>query len=285
MTKNFRIQEKWRAIKKQGIVVKISAILILLFVVAAICAPICTPYSPTELSLLDQMKPPSSEHLLGTDNLGRDVLTRIIYGARISLTTSLLSGIIAAALGLFLGLLAGYMGGAVGQVIMRLTDAQLSLPPIVLIMVLATLFGGGVQGVSIVIGISMMPTYIRMMYGMVLSLKEQDYICAARLVGKSQTSIMFRHLLPNCFPSLIVLFTMNLGSSIMIESSLSYLGIGIAPPTPAWGSMVSEGYRYIVTNPSLALLPGVCVILVVVSFNIVGDALRDALDPRLRGKL
>lgn len=274
-----------RAFAKHGVVIKAAAVLIVMFVLAAVFAPVLTQYTPFEQSLLDRLQYPSKEHLLGTDNLGRDVFSRIIYGARISLTASLLSGIIAAALGLAFGLLAGYVGGIVGQAVMRLTDAQLSLPPIVLIMVLATLFGGGVQGVSIVIGISMMPTYIRMMYGMVLSLKEQDYVCAAKLVGKRGPSIMLRHLLPNCFPSLIVLFTMNLGQAMMIESSLSYLGIGITPPTPAWGSMVAGGYTSLLTNPLLSILPGICVILVVVAFNIVGDALRDTLDPRLRGKL
>lgn len=152
-------------------------------------------------------------------------------------------------------------------------------------MVLAMVFGGGVAGVSIVIGLSMFPSYARVSYGMVLSLRENDYVTAARLVGQSKRKILFKHLLPNCFPSLIVLFTMNLGTAIMLESSMSYLGVGITPPTPAWGSMVSEGYKCLLTNPMVAILPGICVILIVVAFNIVGDGLRDAIDPRLRGKL
>ena len=259
--------------------------LIIVFVLGAIFAPILTKYEPTEQHLSDQFSKITPEHPLGADHLGRDLLTRLLYGARVSLLTSLLSTAIAAIIGLTLGLIAGYFGGFLGQAIMRIMDAQLSIPPLVLTMVLATLFCGGVVGVSIVIGISMVPTYVRMVNAMVISLKNNDYVIAAKLVGQSNAKILIRHLLPNCFPSLIVLITMNLGNAIMLESSLSYLGIGITPPTPAWGSMVSEGYNYLMNYPLIAILPGLCVMLTVVAFNIVGDALRDTLDPRLRGKL
>lgn len=269
----------------RGIIVKICSAIIVIFVLAAILAPILTPYEPSKQTLTAVLQHSSRDHLLGTDDLGRDLLTRILYGARISLITSLLSSLIAAALGTFLGLVAGYFGGFLSQVIMRLIDAQLSIPPLVLTMVLAMVFGGGVTGVSIVIGLSMFPSYTRVSYGQVLALKENDYVTAARLVGQRKFKILLHHLLPNCFPSLIVLFTMNLGTAIMLEASMSYLGIGITPPTPAWGSMVSEGYKYLLSNPMVAILPGLCVLLVVVAFNIVGDALRDAIDPRLRGKL
>lgn len=280
-----KFRQTVRVFFSRGIIVKICFGIIVLFVMAAIFAPVLTQYDPEKQSLLEKLQGPSIAHLLGTDNLGRDLLTRILFGARISLLSSLLSSMIAAALGTTLGLIAGYFGGILSQVIMRIIDAQLSIPPLVLTMVLAMVFGGGVAGVSIVIGISMFPSYARVSYGMVLSLKENDYVTAARLVGQSKRKILFKHLMPNCFPSLIVLFTMNLGTAIMLESSLSYLGIGITPPTPAWGSMVSEGYKYLLTNPMVAILPGLCVLLVVVAFNIVGDGLRDAIDPRLRGKL
>ena len=253
--------------------------------VLAVLAPVLAPYPPTEQSLREALQKPSAAHWFGTDNLGRDLLSRILYGARISLISSLLSSLIAAAIGTFLGLVAGYFGGLLSQVIMRVIDAQLSIPPLVLTIVLAMVFGGGITGVSVVIGLSMFPSYARVSYAQVLALKENDYVMAAQLVGQSERKIMFTHLLPNCFPSLIVLFTMNLGTAIMLEASMSYLGVGITPPTPAWGSMVSEGYKYLVSNPAIAILPGICVLLVVISFNIVGDSLRDALDPRLRGKL
>ena len=282
---NSRFHQNIRVFFSRGFMSKICFGIIIVFVVLAVLAPVLAPYPPTEQSLTEALQKPSATHWFGTDNLGRDLLSRILYGARISLISSLLSSLIAAAIGTFLGLVAGYFGGLLSQGIMRVIDAQLSIPPLVLTIVLAMVFGGGITGVSVVIGLSMFPSYARVSYGQVLALKENDYVMAAQLVGQSERKIMFTHLLPNCFPSLIVLFTMNLGTAIMLEASMSYLGVGITPPTPAWGSMVSEGYKYLVSNPAIALLPGICVLLVVISFNIVGDSLRDALDPRLRGKL
>ncbi|WP_270848856.1 ABC transporter permease [Ruthenibacterium lactatiformans] len=282
---NSRFHQNIRVFFSRGFMSKICFGIIIVFVVLAVLAPVLAPYPPTEQSLTEALQKPSATHWFGTDNLGRDLLSRILYGARISLISSLLSSLIAAAIGTFLGLVAGYFGGLLSQVIMRVIDAQLSIPPLVLTIVLAMVFGGGITGVSVVIGLSMFPSYARVSYAQVLALKENDYVMAAQLVGQSERKIMFTHLLPNCFPSLIVLFTMNLGTAIMLEASMSYLGVGITPPTPAWGSMVSEGYKYLVSNPAIALLPGICVLLVVISFNIVGDSLRDALDPRLRGKL
>ena len=282
---NSRFHQNIRVFFSRGFMSKICFGIIIVFVVLAVLAPVLAPYPPTEQSLTEARQKPSATHWFGTDNLGRDLLSRILYGARISLISSLLSSLIAAAIGTFLGLVAGYFGGLLSQVIMRVIDAQLSIPPLVLTIVLAMVFGGGITGVSVVIGLSMFPSYARVSYAQVLALKENDYVMAAQLVGQSERKIMFTHLLPNCFPSLIVLFTMNLGTAIMLEASMSYLGVGITPPTPAWGSMVSEGYKYLVSNPAIALLPGICVLLVVISFNIVGDSLRDALDPRLRGKL
>lgn len=282
---NSRFHQNIRVFFSRGFMSKICFGIIIVFVVLAVLAPVLAPYPPTEQSLTEALQKPSATHWFGTDNLGRDLLSRILYGARISLISSLLSSLIAAAIGTFLGLVAGYFGGLLSQVIMRVIDAQLSIPPLVLTIVLAMVFGGGITGVSVIIGLSMFPSYARVSYAQVLALKENDYVMAAQLVGQSERKIMFTHLLPNCFPSLIVLFTMNLGTAIMLEASMSYLGVGITPPTPAWGSMVSEGYKYLVSNPAIALLPGICVLLVVISFNIVGDSLRDALDPRLRGKL
>ena len=283
--KNSQFRQTLRVFFGRGVIAKISFCIVVIFILVAIFAPYLTPYEPEKQELLDKLQGPSAAHLLGTDNLGRDLLTRILYGARISLISSVLSSLIAAALGTLLGLIAGFFGGFLSQVIMRVVDAKMSIPPLVLTMVLAMVFGGGVAGISIVIGISMFSSYTRVSYGMVLSLRENDYVTAAMLVGQSKAKILFKHLLPNCFPSLIVMFTMNLGSAIMMEASLSYLGIGITPPTPAWGSMVSEGYKYLLTNPMVSIIPGLCVLLVVVSFNILGDGLRDAIDPRLRGKL
>lgn len=293
MENQIKTKSKFRQTMKvflgRGILVKICFGLIIFFVLVALIAPAITPYTPTQQSLRDALQGPSVKHLLGTDQLGRDVLTRLMYGARVSLVCSVLSSLISAIIGTVLGLIAGYFGGIIGQIIMRFIDAQLSIPPLILSMVLAStfvlIFGGNLIAVSLVIGLSRFASYVRIVNGLVLSLKKNDFVIASSLVGQSETKILFSHLLPNCFPSIIVLFTMNLGGAIMMESSLSFLGIGITPPTPAWGGMVNEGYTYLISNPSLAILPGLCVLIVVMAFNIVGDGLRDALDPRLRGKL
>ena len=278
-------RSRFRVMFSRGILSKISFVIIVLFILAAILAPVLTPYTPYEQSLEEAMSPCSSKYLLGTDNLGRDFLTRLLYGARISLCTSLVSSLWAAVLGTVLGLMSGYLGGIFNQVIMRITDAMISIPPLITNMILAAAIGGNIFGISFVIGVSIVPNYIRMVNGLVLSLRENDYVVASRVIGQKPWKIMLGHLLPNCFASLIVIFTMNLGNAIMLESNLSFLGIGLTAPTPAWGAMVSEGYRYLIRQPRLAILPGLCVMIIVIAFNIVGDSLRDALDPRLRGKL
>ena len=288
MDKNMRksaFRNTLRVFFARGPIVIICSVIVFLFFFAAIFAPILTPYTETQQDLINNFAKPSAEHLFGTDSLGRDVFTRILYGARVSLITSLISSVLALVVGSFLGMLAGYLEGAVGQLIMRITDAQLSLPPLIVSMTLATALGGGIWGVSIVIAISILPTYVRMVNGLVLTIKNNDYVVVAPLVGQTSFQVLYKHLFPNCFPSLIVLFTMNLGGAIMLESSLSFLGIGITAPVPAWGSMVSDGYQYLFKAPSLAIVPGIFVMLTVIAFNIVGDSLRDSLDPRLRGKL
>ena len=269
----------------KDILTTICFAIIIIFVVAALFAPYLTDYTPYEQNLMKMNKGPSADNLLGTDQLGRDLLTRLIYGARVSLVTGLLSSLWAALGGTILGLISGYFGGAVNTVIMRFTDTMLSIPPLIFTMVLASFASGKLIGISLVIGLSILPGYIRIVNGLVISLRENDYITAANLIGQNKFIIMVRHLLPNCFASLIVIFTMNLGTAIMLEATLSYLGVGITPPTPAWGVMVADGYKFLLNVPRLAILPGVCIMLTVISFNIVGDGLRDALDPRLRGKL
>lgn len=268
-----------------GLLFKACALIATAFIVIAVLTPVIAPYSPYEQNYTNMFGDISAEHWLGTDDLGRDVMSRLMYGARITLVTSLFSSLIAMCLGVLLGVTAGYFGGVWEQIVMKFTDMQLSIPPLILAMVLAALFAKGIVGVTFIIGISVVPTYARMIHGITLSIRQEDYIMACRLLGKNDLQIMLRHVLPNCIPTIIVLFTMNLGSAIMLEASLSYLGIGIVPPTPTWGGMVAAGYDYIMIEPLLALLPGICIILVVVAFNVIGDTLRDVLDPRLKGKL
>jgi peptide/nickel transport system permease protein len=266
-------------------IVIIGAVVGLAFIFLSIFGPFISPQDPYKQNLGSALQQPSHEYLLGTDAFGRDTLSRLIYGARISLMVGVVAVTIAGVIGIFLGLIAGYFGGWIDQVIMRVIDALMALPPIALMLAIAAALGGGLFNVMISLGVSMIPTYCRLMYGQVRTLRESDYIIAARTIGASQNRIMLRHLLPNAFPPLLVLITLNMGTAILMEATLSFIGIGISPPTAAWGSMINDGYRYLITNPVLSVAPGVVISLVVLSFNLVGDGLRDALDPRLRGTL
>lgn len=268
-----------------GLFVQICSVIVIIFIIVAIFTPVLALHDPYEQNFINMFGHVSTNNPLGTDDLGRDVLSRLMYGARITLVTSLLSSLIAMCIGVSLGVTAGYFGGMWEKIVMKFTDIQLSIPPLVLAMVLAAVFAKGMLGVAFIIGITVVPTYARMLHSVTLSTRQSDYIIAAEIIGKNDFQIMVSHILPNCMPTIIVLFTMNLGSAIMLEASLSYLGIGIVPPTPTWGGMVSEGYNYLMVEPRLALLPGICIVLVVVAFNVIGDALRDTLDPRLRGRL
>lgn len=266
-------------------VVLFGTFVIIVLVIVAVFAPWLAPYDPYQTNLPEALQPPSASHLLGTDSLGRDTLSRIIYGSRTSLTVGVVSIFIAASLGMTLGLLAGYYSGFPNIIIMRFIDSLMSVPMILLALVIASMLGGGLTNVIIAIGISLTAIYGRLMCGQVLTVKECDYVIAARASGASDISIMIKHVLPNCFPPLIVLVTMQMGLAILSEAGLSFLGIGITPPGAAWGAMVSDGYKYLLKSPILSFAPGLAIMLIVFSFNMVGDGLRDALDPRLRGTL
>jgi ABC-type dipeptide/oligopeptide/nickel transport system permease subunit len=266
-------------------VVAFGVVAILAVIFAAILAPVIAPYDPYDQSLNDVLQQPSLKHLLGSDALGRDTLSRIIYGTRITLLVGVGTVLIAASLGVVIGLIAGYFGGWAFTVIMRITDAIMAFPPILLALVVAALLGTGVRGVMIAVSFALWPGYIRLICGQVLSVKENEYVMAARSEGVSHVGIMFRHILPNCLSPLIVQMTMMMGLAILIEASLSFLGLGIKPPSAAWGSMVYEGYKYLVMRPIQSIAPGLAIMIVVFAFNMVGDGLRDALDPRLRGTL
>lgn len=266
-------------------VVVVGALIILGLIVTALFAPLISPYDPYETDLLAMLEQPSKSHLLGTDEIGRDFLSRVIYGSRVSLLVGIVAVTVAGVIGMGLGLVAGYLGGWINTIIMRFIDALLALPPLILMLAISAVLGAGFFNVLIALGVGLMPTYCRLMCGQVLSLKENDYVTSARAIGASNMRVMFQHLLPNAFPPLLVLITLNLGTAIMMEASLSFLGIGIAPPTATWGAMVNSGYRFLLTNPLISFAPGFAILLVVLAFNMVGDGLRDALDPRLRGKI
>ncbi len=261
----------------------IGLIIILLTILVAIFAPFFAPYDPYQPDLDNTLQGPSAKHLLGTDPLGRDTLSRIIYGTRTSLTVGLVAIFVASVGGMALGLIAGYFGGLANTIIMRCIDALMAFPMILLALVIAALLGGGLTNVVIALGIGLISIYARLMCGEVLTVKENDYVMAERSLGASNLRIMLRHILPNCFPPLIVLVTLNMGAAILAEAGLSFLGVGINPPGASWGAMVSEGYRYLIKLPILSFAPGVTIMIVVFAFNMLGDGLRDALDPRLRG--
>jgi peptide/nickel transport system permease protein len=274
----------FRVFFSRGVVI-FGAIILFILIVTAVAAPLLSPYDPVRQNLKETLAPPSTEHLLGTDFLGRDTMSRLIHGSRVSLAVALGAISIAAIVGVIAGMLAGFYGSWVNIVIMRCVDAFMSFPMILLALILAALLGGGLVNVMIAIGTALVPVYARLMCGQVLATREQDYILASRAIGSSNFRIMFSHILGNAFPPIIVLITMQVGTAILAEAGLSYLGIGITPPTPSWGTMVSDGFPYLITNPLLSVVPGVAIMIVVFAFNMVGDGLRDTLDPRLRGVL
>jgi len=287
------MKKKLKQIKNSRIVkvlfarkpVVVCLIILAIMILSAIFAPIVAPYDPYKQDLKNMLKGISFDHLLGTDAMGRDLLSRIIYGGRVSFTVGLVSVLIAGAIGMLLGLIAGMAGGIIDAVIMRIMDAMMSIPMIIMALFLGSIFGKGLGNICLAIGISMIPSYARVTRGQVLSVREMDYITAGTLCGASKIKNTIIHIFPNCVSANIVLMTMNLGNAILNEAALSFLGMGINPPTASWGSMVNDGYKYMSSNPVIAIAPGVFIMVVVLCFNIVGDAMRDALDPKLRGTL
>lgn len=263
----------------------VGLVIVLGMVVMSLFAESLAPYDPTVGSLGDRLIPPfwqqggSSAHLLGTDVLGRDTLSRLIHGARTSLTVAVIAILVAGSIGSLLGIAAGYLGGWVDVLIMRAADLAFSFPTILLAMVLAVVFGASFLNIVLVISLVLWAEYARMARGESLKIKEMDYVALAQVAGCSKVSIMLRHILPNVASSLIVLATLQVGVVIILESSLSFLGVGLPPPTPAWGSMVAEGRSYVVSAWWLSLVPGVAILVTVLSFNLLGDTLTELINP------
>lgn len=266
-------------------IIVICAILLLVMILLAIFAPLVSPYDPNKDDLYNVLKGSSSDHWLGTDSNGRDVLSRIIYGGRISFTVGVVAVVISSLIGMALGLISGVAGGIVDTVIMRIMDAMMAVPMLILALFLGAILGQGLGNVCLALGISMVPSYARVTRGQVLSVRNADYVTAGTLCGGSKVRNTIVHVFPNCLSVNIVTMTSSLGGAILAEANLSFLGMGITPPTASWGAMVSGGYKYLSTQPIIAIAPGIAIIIVVLCFNMVGDALRDALDPKLRGTL
>jgi len=266
-------------------IVLFGLIVLALYILVAIFAGPIAPYDPYEINLEQVLVQPSGDHLLGTDTTGRDVLSRLIYGIRPTLIISISTILIASICGTILGLTAGYFGGWTQTIIMRCIDALMGFPMLLLALVIAAVLGGGMKNIIIALGIALIAGFARVMCAQTMSLKENDYIIAGRSLGFTNWRLMWSHIVPNAFPPMIILATMNIGMVILMEAGLSFLGIGIQAPEAAWGSMVSAGYNRLTSNPALSVAPGIAIMLIVFSLNMVGDGLRDALDPRLRGTL
>ncbi len=262
-----------------------GGILVLLVIVAAILAPVVATQDPLAMELGARLQPPSAEHLLGTDQFGRDVFARIMYGARISIQVGLVSVGIALGCGLPVGAISGYVGGALDQLVMRLMDAVLAFPAILLALALVAALGPDITNVMMAIGIRYTPIFGRIARATTLAEREKEYVVAARALGEPGPSILFRQILPNCLAPLLVQATASLAQAIIVEASLSFLGVGTPPPTPSWGTMLFEARGFVERAPLVAVFPGLAICLTVLGFNLMGDGLRDLLDPRLRVEL
>jgi len=260
-----------------GLFVLITTLLV------ALLAPYIAPYDPYEQHLLDRLSPPSWEHPLGTDGHGRDLLSRIIFGTRISLSVGLISIGIGLGIGVPLGLIAGYLGGFVEEVIMRLIDIMMAFPGILLALVVVAILGPGLFNVMVAVGIWSVPIFTRIVRGSALSIKEENYIEAAHALGARSPNIILKHVLPNSLAPILVLSTLRLATAILSAAALSFLGLGAQPPTPDWGAILSSGRNYLRTAWWFSTFPGLAIMFVVLGFNLLGDGLRDILDPKMRG--
>jgi peptide/nickel transport system permease protein len=267
-------------LKNKGAV--IGLVILGVLVLAAIFAPVITRYDPIKINPPERTLPPSREHWMGTDAFGRDIYTRIVYGARISLPVGLIAVSIAAVSGGILGLIAGYYGKFIDAVIMRIIDIMLAFPGIMLALVVVAILGASLQNVMIAVGIGEIPRYTRLIRSSVLSAREMLYVDAARVVGVPTGKLMFRHILPNVVGPVIVLSTLSVGSAILAAAGLSFLGLGAQPPDPEWGTMLADGRQYLRSHWWVSTMPGVAIAITVLSVNMAGDGLRDILDPRLR---
>ena len=260
----------------------VGGVVVLLAVLVALFAPLVSPYDPLQQDLANLLAPPGGAHLLGTDNVGRDILARVIWGTRVSLVAGVVSVAMALVAGSLLGLVAGFAGGRTDGLIMRLIDAILSFPALVLALALGAVLGAGLGGVLVALGVVYTPTFARLMRGQVLTIKAREYVEAARVIGAPPWQIVRRHVLPNAATPIVVQASLSVAFAILAEASLSFLGLGIQPPEPSWGSMINAGRGYLQQAPWIVFGPGAALFVTVLGLNFVGDAIRDALDPRLR---
>ena len=279
--KKSKSSDVWRRLKNNKGAV-ISLVVIILLVLVAIFADVIAPYSYEEQNYDAIFAPHSKEHLLGTDKLGRDTFSRLIYGTRQSLMIGIFSVAISAVIGIFFGSLAGYFGGWIDNLLMRFLDIYQSIPMLLLCIVLSAVLGPSLRNSIIALGVSMVPQFARLMRASIKSIRDMEYVEAAKSINGSNVHIIMKHIIPNAISPLIVSITMYVGSAILIGAMMSFIGLGVQPPIPEWGTMISEARNVMRQHPTLALYPGLCIMITVLAFNLLGDGLRDALDPRLK---
>lgn len=263
-------------------VAAVGCLIVVGLLLAALLAPVLAPYAPEAQFATAALHPPSTEYLLGTDNIGRDIFSRLLYGTRVSLLVGLVSMLVAATIGVTLGLLAGYYGGALDTLIMRAMDALLAFPAVLLAIFIVAVLGPSLLNAILAVGIVYTPSFARLMRANALSIRQKEYVEAARAIGMRDWSIMWRVILLNSLSPIVVQFSLGIGYAILVEAGLSFLGLGVQPPTPAWGSMLGFGRNYMARAPWLTTMPGLAIFITVLGFNFVGDGLREAIDPRLR---
>lgn len=273
--------EIWRRFCRNKMAV-IGLAMLCILIILAVFAEYISPYDPIEQNLKNRLQTPSSEHFFGTDELGRDIFSRIVYGTRISILVGLIAVGIACVCGSALGAIAGYYGGKLDSVIMRFMDVSMAIPSILLNIAIVSALGPGLQNMMIAIGISTTPRYCRIMRGSILSVRDQEFVEASRASGAGDFFIITKHIIPNSIAPMIVQITMSVGSAILSCASLSFIGLGITPPTPEWGAMLSTGRDFLRDSPHLTTFPGLTIMFAIYAMNLIGDGLRDALDPKLK---
>lgn len=273
----------WYELKRSRMAIP-GGLIVLFFLAVALFAPLIAPYDPFQNDLSQTLLRPSLKHLLGTDELGRDILSRIVYGARISILEGLVSVLLAMSIGVPIGIVSGYVGGKVDTVMMRIIDILLAFPGVLLAVAIISILGPSLTNAMISVGIYTVPIFARLARGSTLSVKEEPFIEACRAIGISHFQILLRHIFPNISVHLFVMATLRVGISILTASSLSFLGLGAQPPSPEWGAMLSNGRNYLLIAPHLVIFPGLAIILLVLGINLLQDGLRLALDPKLRGR-
>lgn len=276
-------KDAWKRFKKNKFAIA-SLIAIILLALIAVFAPVIAPCDPYEQDVVNKFAAPSAQHFLGTDNYGRDILSRLIYGARVSLSVGIVAEAIAVTIGVIVGVIAGYYGGVVDAILSRIIEVFASFPFILFAIAVMFILGQGIINVFIAIGVIGWTGHARLIRSNVLQLKNKEYVEAAKAAGASDLLIMLKHMIPNCLSTIIIITTLDIPSDIMLEATLSFLGLGVSPPTASWGEMISTARTFIRQQPMFSIYPGIAIMITVLAFNTLGDALRDAFDPKMKNK-